>query len=65
MASYRTELARTIRRNHAELVGANGRIPFIVSAVVHTGTDPWTAAGDTDSLTDPGHPDLEFHRLHV
>ena len=66
MASYRTELARTIRRNHAELVGADGRIPFIVSAVVHTGTEPWNAVGDTDSLADPPeHPDLEFHRLHA
>lgn len=41
-ASYRIELMRT--RNHAELVGADGRIMF--SAVIHTGTEPRNAAGD-------------------
>ena len=67
MCGYRSELGQTIRRNHAELVGPTGRIPRIVTAVVHTGTQPWNAAGDTDDLEDPPEdPELDFHhRPHV
>ncbi len=67
MGCYRSELWQTIRKNHAELVGPTGRIPSIVTTVVHTGTQPWNATGDADDLADPPEePELDFHhRPHV
>ena len=63
MASYRIELARTIRRNYGDLVDARGRVPFTVPVVVHTGSDAWDAVDDAESLTaPPNHPDLEIYR---
>ena len=63
MASYRTELAGTIRRNHRDLVDPSDRVPFIVPVVVHTGTDVWNADDNAESLmVPPDHPDFEPYR---
>ena len=64
IAAYRIEFARGVRRNHPELVGADGRVPFILGAVVHAGSEPWNAATDSAALMDRPHsPDLEAYGI--
>ena len=63
MAAYRIETARTVRRNHRDLLGPDGRVPFTVGVVVHTGGGTWDAVTDAAELMDPpGHPGLGMYR---
>ena len=63
MAAYRIETARTVRRHHPHLPGPDGRVPFTVGAVVHTGSGTWDAATDAAELMDPpDHPGLGMYR---
>ena len=64
MAAYRIETIRTMRRHHPELLGPDGRVPFTMGVVVHTGGGTWDAATDAAELMDPtDHPGLGIHRL--
>ena len=64
MASYRTELAESVQRNHRDLVDAKGRVPFILPVVVHTGADVWNADDNAESLTvPPDHPGFDPYRM--
>ena len=63
MAAYRIETVRTVRRHHPELLGPDGRVPFTVGAVVHTGSGTWDVATDAAELMDPpDHPGLGIYR---
>ena len=63
IAFHRAQLTMCIRANYAEYVSDDGRVPFIVTAAVYTGTDPWTAPEDADDLMgELDHPELEIYR---
>ena len=63
MAAYRIETVRTVRRHHPELLGPDGRVPFTMGVVVHTGSGAWDAATDAAELMDPpDHPGLGMYR---
>ena len=63
MAAYRIETVRTVRRHHPELLGPDGRVPFTVGVVVHTGSGTWDAATDAAEFMDPpDHPGLGIYR---
>ena len=63
MAAYRIETVRTVRRHHPDLLGPDGRVPFTVGVVVHTGSGTWDAATDAAELMDPpDHPGLGMYR---
>ena len=53
MAAYRIETVRTVRRRHPDLPGPDGRVPFTVGVVVHTGDGTWDAVTDAAELMDP------------
>ena len=63
MAAYRIETVRTVRRHHPDLLGPDGRVPFTVGVVVHTGSGTWDVATDAAELMDPpDHPGLGMYR---
>ena len=64
MAAYRIETVRTVRRHHPELLGPDGRVPFTMGVVVHSGCGAWDAATDAAELMDPSdHPGPGMCRL--
>ena len=64
MAAYRIETVRTVRRHHPELLGPDGRVPFTMGVVVHSGSGAWDAATDAAELMDPSdHPGPGMCRL--
>ena len=63
MAAYRIETVRAVRRRHPDLLGPDGRVPFMVGVVVHTGGGTWDAATDAAELMDPpDYPGLGMYR---
>ena len=64
MAAYRIETVRAVRRRHPDLPGPDGRVPFTMGVVVHTGDGTWDAVTDAAELMDPsGHPGPGMRRL--
>ena len=64
MAAYRIETARAVRRRHPDLLGPDGRVPFTMGVVVHTGDGTWDAVTDAAELMDPfDHPGPGTRRL--
>ncbi len=63
IAFHRTHLPLCIRENYAEYVSADDLVPFVVTAAVYTGTEPWTAPENVADLMGPsGHPALDIYR---
>ena len=64
MAAYRIETVRTVRRHHPHLLDPEGRVPFTMGVVVHTGSGTWDAATDAAELMAPSdHPGPGMRRL--